>query len=84
MTQIEARNPPQVNEKTDQMMEVRALREKVEEKTVMIQELQEAVQQQERERKEREMAQVYEYHKREYLYIVFTEEERAHEILGML
>ena len=77
MAQSEGSNPPQVNEKKNQMMVVRALQEKVEKQTMMIQELQEAVQQQERERKERETAQVYEYRKRWYPYIVLTEEERA-------
>ena len=35
-------------------------------------------------RKERETAQVYEYRKHWYPYIVLTEEERAREMLGML
>ena len=78
MAQSERSIPPLVNEKKDQMMEIRVLQEKVEEQTMMIKVLQEAVQQQERERKERVTAQVYEYRKRWYPYIVLTEEERAH------
>ena len=78
MAQSEESNPPQVNEKKDQMMKIRALQEKVKEQTMMIKVLQEAVQQQERERNERETAQVYEYRKRWCPYIALTEEERAH------
>ena len=44
MAQSERSNPPLVNEKKDQMMEVRALQEKVEEQAMMIKVLQEAVQ----------------------------------------
>ena len=84
MALSEGSNPPLVNEKKAQMMEIRALQEKVEEKAMMIKVLQEAVQQPERERKERVTAQVYEYRKRWYPYIVLTEEERAREMLGML
>ena len=84
MAQGEGSNPQLVNEKADNMMLIRALQEKVEEQTTMIRELQEAVQQQEREIKEREKAQGYEYRKRWYPHIVLTEEERAHEMLGML
>ena len=84
MAQSERSIPPLVNEKKEQMMEIRVLQEKVEEQTMMIKVLQEAVQQQERERKERETAQVYEYRKRWCPYIALTEEERAHEMQGML
>ena len=83
MAQSEGSNPPLVYEKKDQMMEIRALQEKVEEQMMMIQELRITLQQQEREREEREMAQSLEYRKWWYPYIVLTEKERAHEMLEM-
>ena len=53
MAQSGESNPSQDNEKTVQMTIVKALQEKVEEQVMMIRELRVALQQQERERKER-------------------------------
>ena len=56
----------------------------MESQTALIQELRLALQRLEREKEQRKMAQNLEYRKRWYPYAMLTEEERAHEMLGML